>query len=183
MSNIRTDWEKPASPDRQKQIEQLGRGKDRLKFMIGGVVILAAVAYLIISSTLTGARYFITVDELVADPAFLGETVRISGAVDGDTIVYDEENLIIEFEIAHIPNEFDDLATALHQSVSNPAMERIQVRVENEVKPDLLQHEAQAILTGALDENGVFHADELLLKCPSRFEEDMPDAHIPINDV
>ena len=37
--------------------------------------------------------------------------------------------------------------------------------------PDLLQHEAQAILTGALGVDGVFYASELLLKCPSRFEE------------
>ena len=37
--------------------------------------------------------------------------------------------------------------------------------------PDLLQHEAQAIMTGRLGDDGVFYADELLLKCPSRYEE------------
>jgi cytochrome c-type biogenesis protein CcmE len=50
--------------------------------------------------------------------------------------------------------------------------------VENQVKPDLLQHEAQAILTGQLDSNGVFQVSELLLKCPSRFEEAGPDQSI-----
>jgi hypothetical protein len=33
---------------------------------------------------------------------------------------------------------------------------------------------AQAILTGQLDDNGVFYASELLLKCPSRYEEVAP---------
>jgi len=44
----------------------------------------------------------------------------------------------------------------------------------NQAMPDLLQHEAQAILTGKLEEDGTFMATELLLKCPSRFEEKTP---------
>jgi cytochrome c-type biogenesis protein CcmE len=46
--------------------------------------------------------------------------------------------------------------------------------VYNGPRPDLLKHEAQAIMTGKLDENGVFHAEELLLKCPTRYEEALP---------
>ena len=30
-------------------------------------------------------------------------------------------------------------------------------------------------MTGHIDENGVFHADELLLKCPTRYEEAVPE--------
>jgi cytochrome c-type biogenesis protein CcmE len=184
MTQITHDWEKEALPeDRKQKVEALNRRGNRTKFLIGGVMILAAVAYLIVSSTLTGARYFITVDEIHGDPAMIGETVRISGAVIGDSIVYDEENLIIEFTISHIPTEFDDLATALYESVNDPNMARMDVRVENQVKPDLLQHEAQAILTGQLDENGVFHAEELLLKCPSRFEEGGPVHEQLMDDV
>jgi cytochrome c-type biogenesis protein CcmE len=40
--------------------------------------------------------------------------------------------------------------------------------------PDLLRHEAQAIVTGRLGEDGVFNADELLLKCPTRYEDEIP---------
>lgn len=179
MTHTTQDWEKQALPeDRKQKVEALTRRGNRVKFMVGGVLILAAVAYLIVSSTLTGARYFITVDEIHNDPALVGETVRISGAVIGESIVYDEENLIIEFTISHVPAETEDLAMALYQSVNDPTMARLNVRVENQVKPDLLQNEAQAILTGHLDENGVFQADELLLKCPSRFEEGGPDQSI-----
>jgi cytochrome c-type biogenesis protein CcmE len=40
--------------------------------------------------------------------------------------------------------------------------------------PDLLRHEAQAIVTGRVGDDGVFYAEELLLKCPTRYEEDVP---------
>lgn len=166
-------WEKSSV-----SAEARPQSRGRLKFLLGGVLILAAVGYLVISGTMTGARYFITIDEVLANPSYVGQTVRISGAVLGDSIVYDSENLVIEFTISHIPAEFDNLALALHESVNNPDMARLHVRVENQVKPDLLQHEAQAIITGQLDSNGVFQVSELLLKCPSRFEEAGPDQSI-----
>lgn len=164
-------WEKTASPD----VSQASTRSSRLKFLIGGLLILAAVGYLIISGTTSGARYFITVDELLRDSSYIGKTVRISGAVLGETIAYDTENLVIEFTMASIPEEFDNLAVALHDAVNDPSAARIQVRVEGQVKPDLLQHEAQAILSGKLNANGVFEASELLLKCPTRMEETAPE--------
>ncbi len=81
---------------------------------------------------------------------------------------------MIDFTIAHIPSQPQDLAQTLHEAVADPQATRLQVRVEDEVKPDLLRHEAQAILTGQLGADGVFHATELLLKCPTRFEETHP---------
>ena len=161
-------WAKPKHLRKPKRSE-------RLKFLIGGVMVLASIMYLLVSGTLLGARYFITVDDMLNDSAYLGKTVRLSGAVDGETIEYDSENAIIRFEIVNIPSEFDDLASALHAALANPAASRLSIVVEDEAIPDLLQHEAQAILTGALERDGVFHASELLLKCPSRFEETSPE--------
>lgn len=166
-------WEKPVGVSTPVS----GTG-NRLKFLIGGLLILGAAAYLLISGTASGAKFFITIAELKANAQYVGQSVRISGAVIGDSIQYDERNLIIEFTIADLPAGVDNLADALHQAVSDPNAEQIAVRVENQVKPDLLQHEAQAILTGTLDANGIFHANELLLKCPSRFEEAKPDESI-----
>jgi len=61
----------------------------------------------------------------------------------------------------------------LHAAVSDPNRSRIQV-VYNGPMPDLLKDEAQAIMTGRLGEDGVFYADELLLKCPTKYEEAVP---------
>ena len=41
--------------------------------------------------------------------------------------------------------------------------------------PDLLKNEAQAIVTGKMGADGVFYAKELLLKCPTKYEEAVPE--------
>jgi cytochrome c-type biogenesis protein CcmE len=167
-------WEKP-----QSSAQPTGAGKnERLKFLIGGVLILAAVAFLVINGTLSGARYYITVDELVANPEYIGQTVRVAGAVDGATINFDSQNLIITFDAANVPLDYDNLATALHDALLDPTGSRLSVRVEGQPMPDLLQHEAQAIITGTMGADGIFHATELLLKCPTRFEEAQPGQSI-----
>ena len=172
-----TTWEKPKQSEKPKRRDN----SERAKFMIGGLLILGAVLYLLISGTMQGARFFITVEEVVNDTSYINQTVRVSGAVIGETIEYDSENAIIRFTVVNIPSEFEDLATALHDAVEDPTAARMNVIVEDEAMPDLLQHEAQAILTGEFGADGLFHASELLLKCPSRFEENSPDglANIP----
>jgi cytochrome c-type biogenesis protein CcmE len=116
-----------------------------------------------------------TVDELVNNPEYVGKTVRVAGAVDGESIRYDEQNLVLDFVVANVPMEYDNLADALHNAVNNPGAHRIPVHIENQVKPDLLQHEAQAIMTGRLGEDGIFYVTELNLKCPTRFEAAQPE--------
>ena len=65
------------------------------------------------------------------------------------------------------------LAEVLHQAVNDPTAPKLQVEY-NGVKPDLLRNEAQAIMTGKLGEDGVFYAEELLLKCPTKYEDAVP---------
>ena len=151
------------------------------KFIIGGVMILAAVVYLIFSATTASAERFMTVDEMLAEtPEIVGDSLRITGAVVGETIQYDADTLTLTFEIAHAPADFNEieeqggLAEVLYQAVTDPTRQRVKV-IYIGVKPDLLRGEAQAIMTGKLDENGVFYAEELLLKCPTRYEEAMPE--------
>ena len=66
------------------------------------------------------------------------------------------------------------LAFLLHQAVTYPTRERIQVIFVGP-KPDLLRDEAQAIMTGHLGDDGIFYADELLLKCPTKYKEAVPE--------
>lgn len=170
-------WEKQTGTETLRLSQERSRG-NRVKFLAGGVIILAAMVFLVVSGTMAGAQYYLTVDNIMDDPAYIGQNVRISGVVLGPSIEYDSQNLIIEFEIANLPSGYDDLATALHLAANNPDATRLNVRIENQVMPDLLQHEAQAILSGRLGEDGVFHATELLLKCPSRFIEGGPNAEV-----
>jgi cytochrome c-type biogenesis protein CcmE len=153
----------------------------KMKFVVGGLLIVAAVIYLIVSSTQAGAQYFLTVDELNAQSQdVIGRDLRISGAVIGDSIEYDPQSLNLTFTVAHVPGDNNEieaqggLAQVLYEAVNDPERTQLQV-VYNGVKPDLLRHEAQAIMTGQIGEDGVFYADELLLKCPTKYEEAVPE--------
>jgi cytochrome c-type biogenesis protein CcmE len=153
----------------------------RTKFLVGGVAILAAVVYLIFSSTQANAEYFMTINELKAKgTAEVDKNLRVSGAVVGDSIQYDPNTLTLTFEVANVPGDNKEidaqggLAKVLHEAVINPDSARMKV-VYNGPKPDLLKDEAQAIMTGHLDSQGTFHADELLLKCPTKYQEAVPN--------
>ena len=153
----------------------------RFKFILGGALILAAVVYLIASSTSASAEYFLTVDELKAKgESIVGRSLRVSGAVIGDTIQYDPQTLNLTFQVAHVPGDNAEieaqggLAVVLHEAVADPTRARITV-VYTGAMPDLLRDEAQAIMTGHLGEDGIFYADELLLKCPTKYEETVPE--------
>ncbi len=136
----------------------------RTKFLVGGLIILVAVGYLIVSSFGSSAQYFLTVAELRGKGAsIVGDDVRISGIVVGDSIMYDSQTLRLEFSVV---DNLEDQSNPLHVIYYGP-------------KPDLMQHEAQAIIEGVWNQDGAFYAhdraDSLLLKCPTRYEEEFPE--------
>ena len=153
----------------------------RVKFIIGGLLILAAVIYLIASSTKASAEYFLTIQELQdKGPSMVGRNLRVSGAVVGDSIQYDPQSLVLTMTVADVPGDNNEieaqggLAKVLHEAVVDPSRARMAV-VYNGAKPDLLRDEAQAIMTGHVGEDGKFYADELLLKCPTKYEDAHPE--------
>lgn len=151
----------------------------RMKFLVGGLLMVAAVAYLIFTNITNTAQFYYTIEEMQAGSADVGELVRVSGAVLGESIVYDAETLTLKFTVVHVPgdqqeiNRMGGMAEVLHWAVNTPDNPRMDVVYVGPL-PDLMQHEAQAIMDGALGEDGVFYADTLLLKCPTRYEDGAP---------
>lgn len=124
----------------------------KTKFIVGGTVIALAIAYLIFTGLQSSASYFLTVDELYAKGAAMeNRTVRVSGKVDATTINFNNRDLILAFE------------------VMSDTGQRMPV-VFNGPKPDQMREGAEAILEGKYD-GQTFTAQTLLLKCPSRYEE------------
>ena len=153
---------------------------NRVKFLIGGILIAVAVLLLVLSVTRSTAEFFLTVAELQSSDEYRpGQNLRVSGAVLGDSIVFNTVTGLLEFTLAHIPADEDlidspdGLALALHQAVNDPQSPRLDVRYAG-APPDMLRDEAQAIVTGQLNHEGIFIAEELLLKCPSKYEEALP---------
>ena len=155
--------------------------KNKMTFIVAGILIVIAVVYLMISSTGNTARYFVTIEELQAmgNEAF-GRNMTVSGAILGDTINYDAMAPRVTFTIVHVPGDPKEveqaggLATVLSKAVQDTTAPRLDI-VYDGVKPDQLENEAQAIIRGQLKQDGRFYADELLLKCPTRYEEQLPE--------
>jgi cytochrome c-type biogenesis protein CcmE len=162
--------------------------QNKNSFFAAGLLILVAVSYLIISSTGDTAQYFMTVEELhqmqqtyvtSADSGLADLSTRnitLSGGVLGDTIIYEPTVPRVTFTLIHVPGDpkavarggglAEIIATAAH----DPNAPRVDVIYEG-AKPDMLQHEAQPIMRGHLTTDGRFHAEEILFKCPSRYQE------------
>ena len=123
----------------------------RLKFFIGGAIILLVLGWLVLSNIQEASAHYLTVEELLAQ-GFSDRMVRISGLVVGETIEWDPQQLILRFEIA------DD-------GGSLPV-------VYKGVRPDMFRDGAQAVIEGKYSSGGVFEASTLLLKCPSKYAEE-----------
>jgi cytochrome c-type biogenesis protein CcmE len=174
-------WEKTAAatPQHRTLVQQLSRWK----FILIGLAILGVAFYLLVNSTGAGARYYVTVAELINDSKMHGKTVRVAGAVVGDPM-FDPQTHELRFTVANIPNDNDEisaqggLAEVLHNAVEDPNAIRMTVVSRGSEIPDLLQNEAQAIMSGRLvEENGeyIFYAEEITLKCPTRYKDQAPE--------
>ncbi len=134
--------------------------KKNQKFLVAGIIIVAAIIYLVFMGVKESSVYFMTVAELKADHSRLaGEGVRISGTVIDGSIEDDVRNLTLNF------NAKDE---------DGPDSSFVRVTYKG-VKPDSFKPDVQVILEGKYDaENNLFKATTLLVKCPSRYEGEVP---------
>jgi cytochrome c-type biogenesis protein CcmE len=135
------------------------RTNKKIKFIIGGVVIVALIGYLIVSSISSEGAYFREVGEVLnQQTALTGKNLRVSGKVVTESIVYDAPQLELNFKISDPADASKQLAIHFHG-----------------VQPDQIGREnTEAIVEGTLGPNGTVDANNLLLKCPSRYEEGIP---------
>lgn len=131
-----------------------GAANKNLKFIIGGALIIALVIVLIVQATVSTGAYYLTVSELNARGAtVVGERVRVSGAVVEDSENWNAQEVTLRFAI------HDESGAQLPIVFYGP-------------RPDNFARAAEAIIEGELLADGNFKADTLLLKCPSRYEEE-----------
>lgn len=135
--------------------ERSGRRSIDIKIVVGGVIILLAVAYLIVAALPSGTAYYITVSEL-ADMGERAQTqqTRVSGNVVPGSIVRGAETQDVRFQV-------EDESGRLTVVYSG-------------VVPDIFADNVQVVVEGTQGADGVFQAHTLLAKCPSRFEEVAP---------
>ncbi len=128
----------------------------QLKFIIGGVIVVALIAFLMYNAIQSAGTYYREVHEVLAQQtALTGKAIRVSGNIIANSIVYDPAKLDLQFKISDPANASQQLAIPFHG-----------------VRPDQMSTEgSSAIVEGTLGTNGVVEASNLLLKCPSRYEQ------------
>ncbi|RIK38046.1 MAG: cytochrome c biogenesis protein CcmE [Chloroflexi bacterium] len=125
-----------------------------LKFIAGGLLIIGLVVVLIVQATMSTGAYYMTVSELQREgPGIVGERVRVSGTVVEGSEDWRAQEITLRFKIS------DEDGAQLPILFYGP-------------RPDNFQRAASAIVEGELLADGTFKADTLLLKCPSRYEEE-----------
>ena len=124
-------------------------------FLIAGVAIAGAVLYLVLANTSATAEYYMTVKDLRACVSCSARVVRVAGVVAPNSVVRDSQTQVVRFTIA-------DGGQTLPVAYAG-------------VVPDVFRAGAQVVVEGKLT-NGVFHAQTLLTKCPSKFQSATPGA-------
>ena len=132
------------------------RANKQIKFIVGGAVVLGLIVYLIASAISSSGAYYREVNEVLAQqPTLVGKNLRVSGNIVTESIQYDAANLDLRFKISDPKDATQQIAIHFHG-----------------VKPDQMEREgSSAIVEGTMGSNGTVEANNLLLKCPSRYED------------
>ena len=122
----------------------------QIKWIVGGIIIAAAVGYLVFVAVSGSTAYYVTIQEIQAQGPSQ-RNVRVAGSIVGESIVWEPRDLLLQFDIV------DESG-------------RMSV-VYNGARPDMFRDQAELVVEGKLSPEGIFEARTLVLKCPSKYEE------------
>jgi cytochrome c-type biogenesis protein CcmE len=122
------------------------------KFLISGLLILVAVSFLAYTGFESSAIYYYTVSELtVQDESVRNTNIRVNGQVDANSVEHHStSSSALEFTIT----EGGESLPVFYQGIV----------------PDTFGAGREIVIEGHLDSEGVFQADSILTKCPSKYE-------------
>lgn len=122
------------------------------KFLIGGVVVIVVIGVLIAVSFSGSTSDYLTIAEVKALGPDQTRDSRVAGAIVPDTVEWSTRELHLTFQI-------EDDTGQLDVSYHGP-------------QPDMLVDAVEAVVIGKYDQGSEqFEAEELLMKCPSKYEE------------
>lgn len=124
----------------------------RRKLLIAGAVLLAAFAYFGYTAFNAATSFYLTVDELVASDPGPAQQVQVKGRlVEGSFVRESTENTIAAFLL-------EENGVQLSATYDG-------------VLPDLFFNpHSEIVLGGVYDPGGVFAADRVYVKCPSKYQ-------------
>lgn len=122
------------------------------KFLVGGAVVALVIGLLIATSFSGSTSDYLTIAQVKALDVEQVRDSRVAGAIVPNSVEWNTRELHLTFKI-------EDETGTLPVSYYGP-------------QPDMLVDAVEAVAIGKYDHAGqVFEAEELLMKCPSKYEE------------
>jgi cytochrome c-type biogenesis protein CcmE len=131
------------------------------RLAIGILLVGAALSYLVYAGTRDNLVYYYEVSEVQAAAASTDGRIRVSGDVVEGSIVKDEKARQIRFAIR---------ATKADGEPVDASDRSIPVVYAGTV-PDIFREGIQVVVEGKMGSDGMFEAETLLAKCPSKYQE------------
>lgn len=125
----------------------------KFKFLAGGALIVAAIAFLFVWAIRQegASMYYLTLPELRAKgTSIYNQQIRLASGFDKTRIERDSKNLVLKF---YVVDGKDSLPV-----------------VYRGVVPDTFEQGESVVLEGKLTPEGVFEAHSLFVQCPSKYE-------------
>lgn len=128
--------------------------RKKMKFVIAGVVVAAAIGSLIFFGVQENMVYYRTVSELKEEGP-TGDIVKVSGQLVPGTVEQEGIGDTLEFQIRDMEKQDEEIHVVFTGSV-----------------PDAFRDEpgVEVVVDGEYLASGSFEAYEMLAKCPSKYE-------------
>lgn len=127
-------------------------GFKQMRLVIGGMLVVAAIGFLMFQGFQTSSVYYYTVAELEKKGSeAVNKGVRVTGVVDKSTVKWDARQLDLSFTFKD--DSGATLPVAYHGAV-----------------PDTFDNAENVVVEGKYGADGVFHATTLFVQCPSKYE-------------
>jgi cytochrome c-type biogenesis protein CcmE len=149
------------------------RSTKQLRFAIGAGLIVAAIAYLIVTAVSNTAEYYMTVSEVSArQSALTGQSLRVAGRVAPGTISWDPQTLTLAFGLIQPPPAGG--TAGVNPVAAMAAGPSFHVICRGEPKPDMFAANRDVIVEGSLMPDGSIEARQVLTSCPSKYTPKQP---------
>ncbi len=120
------------------------------RFLLGGLIVFVAIGYLGYTGFQASATYYYTVTEIMDQGSSVyGENVRVNGLVAPGSVEQEQGGLILRFTVS----EGNESLPVVYQGVV----------------PDTFKVGNEVAVEGYLNSDGVFQANTILTKCPSKY--------------
>lgn len=124
----------------------------KTQYVIGIVLILIGIGIVVATTLPRSMQYYVTVDELLAGKEkYAGKELKVAGKVAAGSVSRSQDGIQIDFRVEN-------------------ASQVVPVHYRGAV-PDTFKEGAEVVVTGTFTNGEEIHANHVLAKCASRYEE------------